>query len=208
MARPLAELAAGMLSAPAGLMVSDVTLDSRAVTPGALFLACAGKKHHGIEFAPQAIERGARAVLFEVDDAKSTLTGSAEARAAQSAAAQTGSARSAAARAAADAPGVFFGAVPRLSAHVGTIADRFFGSPSHALTIAGITGTNGKTTCAFRVGAGADPLWSPFGIRGHHWIRLAFEACRHHAYHVGRSHRAPTARPAAPNSAPNAWEWK
>jgi len=32
---------------------------------------------------------------------------------------------------------------------VGTIADRFFGAPSQSLTIAGITGTNGKTSCAW-----------------------------------------------------------
>ncbi|HEU4626803.1 MAG TPA: UDP-N-acetylmuramoyl-L-alanyl-D-glutamate--2,6-diaminopimelate ligase, partial [Steroidobacteraceae bacterium] len=44
---------------------------------------------------------------------------------------------------------VFFARVPELSRHVGTIADRFFGEPSRALKIAGITGTNGKTTTAF-----------------------------------------------------------
>jgi UDP-N-acetylmuramoyl-L-alanyl-D-glutamate--2,6-diaminopimelate ligase len=46
-------------------------------------------------------------------------------------------------------PGTFVAAVPALSAHVGEIADRFFGAPSQALTVAGITGTNGKTTCAW-----------------------------------------------------------
>ncbi len=109
---------------PAGLMVTDVTLDSRAVSPGALFLACGGKKHHGLEFAGQAIARGASAVLYEPDgaNARSALNHD---------------------------PNVFFGSVPQLSRHVGTIADRFFGSPSQALAIAGITGTNGKTTCAF-----------------------------------------------------------
>jgi UDP-N-acetylmuramoyl-L-alanyl-D-glutamate--2,6-diaminopimelate ligase len=44
---------------------------------------------------------------------------------------------------------IFVAAVPRLSQHVGTIADRFFEAPSAAVTIAGITGTNGKTTCAW-----------------------------------------------------------
>ena len=32
---------------------------------------------------------------------------------------------------------------------LGRIADRFFGWPSQHLRITGITGTNGKTTCAF-----------------------------------------------------------
>ncbi len=44
---------------------------------------------------------------------------------------------------------VFIAPVPQLSRHAGIIADRFFGEPSQAVTVAGITGTNGKTTCAW-----------------------------------------------------------
>jgi len=47
------------------------------------------------------------------------------------------------------ADGVFVAPVPQLSRHAGIIADRFFGEPSQAVTVAGITGTNGKTTCAW-----------------------------------------------------------
>ncbi|MFO7276617.1 MAG: UDP-N-acetylmuramoyl-L-alanyl-D-glutamate--2,6-diaminopimelate ligase [Pseudomonadota bacterium] len=121
-ARPLAELAAGLVSAPADVTVDDVALDSRDVRPGALFLACRGLTHHGLEFAAQAIERGARAVLYEEPT---------------------------------DVPAprsdekVFVAGVPQLGKHAGTIADRFFGSPSQSLAVAGITGTNGKTTCAW-----------------------------------------------------------
>ena len=129
MARALSELTAGLASVPPGLMVSDVTLDSRAATPGALFLACRGHKHHGLDFAGPAIALGARAVLYE--------------NAGDVAVEQI------AAKVASKAPNVFFGGVPQLSHHVGTIADRFFGAPSQALDIAGITGTNGKTTCAY-----------------------------------------------------------
>src|SRR2546430_6692889 len=50
------------------IFVSDVTLDSRAVSPGALFLACKGRAHHGLAFAEQAIAGGARAVLYESND--------------------------------------------------------------------------------------------------------------------------------------------
>ncbi|HXN79917.1 MAG TPA: Mur ligase domain-containing protein, partial [Steroidobacteraceae bacterium] len=60
--RPLAELAAGFATVPAEVVVNDVTLDSRAATPGALFLACRGRTHHGLAFATQAVARGARAV--------------------------------------------------------------------------------------------------------------------------------------------------
>jgi UDP-N-acetylmuramoyl-L-alanyl-D-glutamate--2,6-diaminopimelate ligase len=122
-ARPLAELAAGLAAVPTALMVSDVTLDSRAVTPGALFLACRGRTHHGLKFAAEAVARGARAVFYEED---------APAHAAPALGAE-----------------VFVAAVPRLTERAGVIAERFFGSPSQQLTVAGITGTNGKTTCAW-----------------------------------------------------------
>lgn len=39
--------------------------------------------------------------------------------------------------------------VAGLGHHVGTLADRFFAHPSAALSVAGITGTNGKTTTAW-----------------------------------------------------------
>jgi UDP-N-acetylmuramoyl-L-alanyl-D-glutamate--2,6-diaminopimelate ligase len=46
-------------------------------------------------------------------------------------------------------PGVFVAAVPNLRSLVGRIADRFFNWPSSQIRITGITGTNGKTTCAY-----------------------------------------------------------
>jgi UDP-N-acetylmuramoyl-L-alanyl-D-glutamate--2,6-diaminopimelate ligase len=127
----LAALTAGLLDAPATLEVSDVTLDSRAATSGALFLACRGRDRHGSEFAAEAVARGARAVLYEPSPgARALLESALRARGVGS-------------------QGVYIAPVPELSRHVGIIADRFFGQPSQALTVAGITGTNGKTTCAW-----------------------------------------------------------
>ena len=122
-ARPLAELLSGFVAAPPEVPVSDVTLDSRAATPGALFLACRGHTHHGLEFAPEASARGARVVLYEPEGAPDKLPPL--------------------------AAGTSVVALPELSAHAGVIAARFFGEPSQHLTVAGITGTNGKTTCAW-----------------------------------------------------------
>ena len=131
----LAELTAGLADAPAAVEVGDVTLDSRTVSPGALFLACHGHGRHGAEFAGQALARGARAVLYEPS------AGALE---------RIEAARRARSGACADGPEeVFVAAVPQLSRHVGVIADRFFGRPSQSLTVAGVTGTNGKTTCAW-----------------------------------------------------------
>jgi UDP-N-acetylmuramoyl-L-alanyl-D-glutamate--2,6-diaminopimelate ligase len=122
--RRLSDLTKGLITVPHDLVVSDVTLDSRAASAGALFLACSGRTHHGIKFAPQAIAQGARAVLYEdtadVHRSMPELTSD-----------------------------IFVAAVPQLSQHVGTIADRFFGAPSASVTVVGITGTNGKTTCAW-----------------------------------------------------------
>ncbi|HKZ74500.1 MAG TPA: Mur ligase family protein, partial [Steroidobacteraceae bacterium] len=125
----LVDLVGDILPVPADVEVGDVTLDSRAVRPGALFLACRGLTRHGLEFAPEAVARGARAVLFDAEGAPPAAL--AEVKSA------TSGARA------------FAAPVAALGSHVGTIADRFFGAPSAALTVAGITGTNGKTTCAW-----------------------------------------------------------
>jgi UDP-N-acetylmuramoyl-L-alanyl-D-glutamate--2,6-diaminopimelate ligase len=102
--------------------VSDLTLDSRQVRGGSLFFALPGIKDHGLKFAADACARGASAVLWEAsaDVVSPTLP-----------------------------PGVFAAAIPNLKGLVGRIADRFFNWPSSQLRIAGITGTNGKTTCAY-----------------------------------------------------------
>ena len=142
MARALSDLTAGLASVPAGIVVSDVTLDSRAATPGSLFLACRGHKQHGLDFAAQAIALGASAVLYEPVDANDARVPGQ------------------------GTPGVFFGSVPQLSRHVGTIADRFFGSPSQSMVIAGITGTNGKTTCAYLLSQALTHCGKPTGYAG------------------------------------------
>jgi UDP-N-acetylmuramoyl-L-alanyl-D-glutamate--2,6-diaminopimelate ligase len=127
MSRPLVDLllaeAASMTTAvPGDIVVNDLTLDSGSVTPGGLFLALKGRTHHGLKFAAQAVARGARAVLYEESPDMVTPD---------------------------FGPEVFVAAVPGLSQRASAIADRFFGAPSQALTVAGITGTNGKTTCAW-----------------------------------------------------------
>ncbi|MGB6602893.1 MAG: UDP-N-acetylmuramoyl-L-alanyl-D-glutamate--2,6-diaminopimelate ligase [Steroidobacteraceae bacterium] len=122
--RALDALTRGLVTVPADIMVSDVTQDSRAAVPGALFLACRGRTHHGLLFAPEAVARGARAVLYERSHGPEPTVPEL-------------------------APGTFVAGVEDLSEHAGLIAGRFFDAPSEHLTVAGITGTNGKTTCAW-----------------------------------------------------------
>ncbi len=143
-ARALQHLLSGIVAAPDDVMVTDVTLDSREVRPGALFLACRGHgkgaARHGIEFAAQATERGARAVIYETPREGETRALQAAARLLQRMRQRAGQDEE-----------QFVVAVPDLSVHLGTIADRFFGQPSEALHVVGVTGTNGKTTCAWLI---------------------------------------------------------
>jgi len=115
-------LAAPLPAAWGGLVVGDLTLDSREVRAGCLFVALRGGQRHGAEFVPQALARGAIGVLWE------PAPGMTEPQA---------------------PAGVAVVAVPDLGARLGAIADRFFGEPSAHLRIVAVTGTNGKTTCAW-----------------------------------------------------------
>jgi UDP-N-acetylmuramoyl-L-alanyl-D-glutamate--2,6-diaminopimelate ligase len=128
--RRLADLTAGFLEVPSPITVSDVTLDSRTASPGCLFLACRGGSHHGLAFAEEAVAHGARAVLYETVAAEAPVPSL--------------------------PAGIFVRAVPHLSRVAGIIAERFFDAPSQALTVAGITGTNGKTTCAYLLAQALD----------------------------------------------------
>jgi UDP-N-acetylmuramoyl-L-alanyl-D-glutamate--2,6-diaminopimelate ligase len=92
-----------------------------------LFFALPGGQSHGLVFAAEAVARGASVVLWDPDGAA----------VANGAATGLGAA------------GVFAAAVAGLKQLVGRIADRFFGEPSSRLRVVGITGTNGKTTCAY-----------------------------------------------------------
>jgi UDP-N-acetylmuramoyl-L-alanyl-D-glutamate--2,6-diaminopimelate ligase len=140
----LAGLLSGILSVGETLdrEVLGLTLDSREVSPGYLFLACAGTRQHGLAYARQAIERGATAILWEPD------TGEGERLAAELA----------------------NGAVPLLaieglSRQVSAIAGRFYGDPSRRMSVYGITGTNGKTSVSQLLAqALADEV--PCGIMG------------------------------------------
>ncbi|MCL2298404.1 MAG: UDP-N-acetylmuramoyl-L-alanyl-D-glutamate--2,6-diaminopimelate ligase [Proteobacteria bacterium] len=108
-----------------------ITIDSRQITPGMLFAALPGTKHDGRRFIAEAIARGAVGILQEVGDGNGG--GKAETI-----------------------------TVPRwdisgLAPCLGIIADAVYGQPSWHLPLIGVTGTNGKTSCA-------------------HWIAQALQA--------------------------------
>ena len=104
-------------AALSGIVVSGLTLNSRDARPGVAFVALRGTRQHGIDFAADAVARGAVAVI-------------ADAPAPQDAPAL-------------DVPVVW---VDGLAEYVGEIAARFYRHPSQELRVVGVTGTNGKTS--------------------------------------------------------------
>src|SRR3954454_16333208 len=97
------------------VVVSGLTFDNRLAGPGTLFFCVPGFTRDGHDFAPDAISRGAAALVVQrplglgvpevlVDDVRAAMA---------------------------------------------VAAARFYGDPTATLRVAGITGTNGKTTTAF-----------------------------------------------------------
>ncbi len=121
------------------VQVTDITDNSARVAAGGLFLACRGARHHGLDFARQAIAAGASAIVWE-SDSQQTFDNLPT-----------------------QVPCV---PVPNLSHAVGVIADRFFAAPSRQIRVAGVTGTNGKTTTAWLVSQAMRKLGCVTGYMG------------------------------------------
>ena len=128
--------------APAALAdrpVADLSLDSRRIVPGAMFLAVRGGREHGLRHAEAAAAAGATLVAWEPAE------GVVAPRLPDSCTAFP---------------------VPALRTHLGELADRFFDAPSSRLQVIGVTGTNGKTTCAHLVAGALEWLGRRAGVIG------------------------------------------
>lgn len=121
--------------------IKHLTLDSRQVCPGDIFVALVGSSFNGIDFIPEAIRKGAAAVLLEgqsneQSDYPSTLD---------------------------SAPIIPYS---NLRDALGYIADRFYNEPSKHLKLTGITGTNGKTSSAYFIAQLMSALGTQCGVMG------------------------------------------
>ena len=134
----LADLLNDMVNGVPNVVVSGLCLDSRIVQAGEVFVALQGSAQHGIRHAAQAISHGAVAVVYEPFGADPELIK------------------------ALPAPTV---AIGDLNRKIGEIAARFYGQPSRALNVIGVTGTNGKTTCSQLI-AQALPACGVIGTMG------------------------------------------
>lgn len=119
--KPLQTLWPAVPPAYAALTVTGVTLDSRELCRGHLFLALKGQRHDARDLIPAAIAAGAAAVFAEQDAAWP------EHRVLD---------------------GVPVLVLPQLAQQAGEIAARFFDRPTQQLQVLAVTGTNGKTSVA------------------------------------------------------------
>ncbi|MES2603480.1 MAG: UDP-N-acetylmuramoyl-L-alanyl-D-glutamate--2,6-diaminopimelate ligase [Pseudomonadota bacterium] len=100
--------------------LQDITLDSRCVQVGSLFMACKGASFDGRHYIDKAINAGAAAVLVEADEVDWCCEQ--------------------------ERDGVPVLPVLNLQQQMAELASRFYGEPGKQLRLIGITGTNGKTT--------------------------------------------------------------
>ncbi len=102
-----------------GLEITGLAYDNRLAQPGTLFFCVPGFTRDGHDFAPEAVARGAVALVVQ---RPLNLT----------------------------VPQI---EVPSVRAAMAPAAAAFYGDPTAALEVVGVTGTNGKTTTAFLVQA-------------------------------------------------------
>ncbi|HMA93463.1 MAG TPA: UDP-N-acetylmuramoyl-L-alanyl-D-glutamate--2,6-diaminopimelate ligase [Polyangiaceae bacterium] len=112
------------VSGDGNVRVSSVFQDSRRVETGSLFAARGGAKASGVDFARDAISRGATAILLEKGTADPELCAS---------------------------WGVPVVEVEEVRRQLSKVAEAIYGYPSRGVQTIGITGTNGKTTTAILV---------------------------------------------------------
>ncbi len=94
-----------------------ISADSRKMTPGFIFAAIDGFSDDGHRFIPNAVNKGAELILTERNPEEISVEGD-----------------------------VAVAQVPDIRLAIARLAFAFAGDPQHKLKVAGITGTNGKTT--------------------------------------------------------------
>jgi len=118
-------------------MIEQLASDSRRCTPGTVFFAYPGEAVDGRRYIADALARGASAVVWEAEG----FTWDARWQ-------------------------VPNASVAGLKQEAGWIAHDFYGRPSEALWVCGVTGTNGKTSCTQWIAAALESLGVKSGVIG------------------------------------------
>lgn len=127
------------------VVIERLVLDSRQVQPGDLFVAIPGLTVDGRKYIRDAVEAGAKAIVWESEQGTVPIP--------------------IAWRSSSSGSQVPVIAVNDLSNRVGSIADRFYHQPSKQMAMIGITGTNGKTSCSHFIAQALAPD-APCGVIG------------------------------------------
>jgi UDP-N-acetylmuramoyl-L-alanyl-D-glutamate--2,6-diaminopimelate ligase len=126
--------------------VAGLTHDSRTVGAGDLFFALPGSKTDGNRHAREALAKGAIAIVSELEPPPPP----------------------------ASLPGTWI-QVDDAAEAMARYADTFFGHPSGAMTVVGVTGTNGKTTTTYLLEAAVNALGGRPAVAGTIEYRLGKE---------------------------------
>lgn len=125
--------------------VAGLALDSRSVKFNEIFFAYSGYNTDGRKYIDEAIKNGAAAVLCEsVDERESVSTKFSSVLSRE----------------------IPIFQVPNLPKLLGLIAAKFYDDPSSAMTMIGITGTNGKTSCSHFIASLLREFDCPCGVIG------------------------------------------
>ena len=120
-----------------GVPIRRLVTDSRQVRIGDVFVAIPGGRVDARTLIPQAIAAGAAAVIWEAEGFRWN-----------------------------PAWLVPNAGVKHLRARLGPLASHIYGEPSRKLWIAGVTGTNGKTSCSHWIAQSLARLGRPAGVIG------------------------------------------
>lgn len=124
------------IAGPVDVEIGSLTADSRDVGKAALYAAIRGTSINGHEFVDRALSSGAIAILAETAPPADL------------------------------ASGISWLHVPDSRDALAAIAVRFHGNPAAGLKLAGVTGTNGKTTIAFLLHHIMKTEWHRAGLLG------------------------------------------
>lgn len=126
------------------VLITGLSNNSQQVKPGDLFFAYPGAESDGRRYINAAVENGAVAVVAE-----SSLGVSEQLELTSPNGTQ-----------------IPLITLPELAIHCSEIAGEFYGNPSRCMQVVGITGTNGKTSCAYYLAAAFTALGYKAGIMG------------------------------------------
>lgn len=137
----LSDLLQSIITLPtaADRQFTGLSIDTRQLQPGNIFIALSGTQTSGALYIDQAVAKQACAVLVERSKYFASISYQQQ---------------------------VVIIPIPNLAHHLGELAARFYHYPSKSLQIIGVTGTNGKTSCTHYLAQSLQYLNKPCGLIG------------------------------------------